>query len=314
MPIHRQIKAVFLFLSLVLFLAAPALGADYPQIRRLDRTDPLFKQLQADIQSYFKHASRRDGESGSFLPPLQIFAYRLQTDDDLFSLAARFNLPYDTLATLNRLERASDLQKHELLLVPNLPGIFLSLAPVNTFEEILFTLRGASGDETPRIVVRDADESRTCLFFLGQSFHPVERAYFLQILFRFPVYKGRLTSSYGSRDNPFTGHPEFHHGIDIAAAAGTEVFPAREGIVRETGSHPVLGNYVIILHEGGYETVYGHLEHVYVSLKQTVTSAMIIGKVGSTGMSTGPHLHFEIRRQGSSKDPLPLLPGRESSE
>ena len=309
----KTIGALLLF-SLMLCLPAPVLRADYPEIKQLNRSDPLFKQLQADIQSYFKHTSRRSEENNSFLPPLQIFTYRLQPDDDLFSLAARFNLPYDTLATLNRLQRASDLQQQDLLLVPNLPGIFVSLTPSNSFEEIVTTLRAASGDETRRIVIHDAGGKRSCLFFPGESFHPVERAYFLQILFRFPVARGRLTSSYGDRDNPLTGHQEFHHGIDIAAAAGTDVFPAREGIVRESGWHPVLGNYVIILHAGGYETVYGHMEDVYVSLKQTVVSGMIIGKVGSTGMSTGPHLHFEIRRQGSSRDPLPLLPGGESSE
>jgi murein DD-endopeptidase MepM/ murein hydrolase activator NlpD len=314
MPMRERTGVILLLVSLLLFFPVPGLRADYPEIKKLGHTDPLFKQLQADIQSYHKYISRRVDEEGASLPPLQLFKYRLRPDDDLFSLAARFNLPYDTLATLNRLERASDLAQHDFLLVPNLPGIFVHPTPANAFEEIVTTLRTTPASEARQIMVQDAGGARSCLFLAGESFHPVERAYFLQILFRFPVPSGRLTSAYGSRDNPFTGHPEFHHGIDIAAAAGTEVVTARAGTVRETGRHPVLGNYVIILHAGGYETVYGHLEEVFVGLKQTVTSGMIIGKVGTTGMSTGPHLHFEVRRRGSSRDPLPLLPGSESSE
>jgi len=311
----RMKPGLLLFIATpALFLCAALLQADYPEIKQLEPSDPLFRQLQADIQSYHKYTSRSAGGQNTVLPPLQLLSYRLRQDDDLFSLAARLNLPYDTLASLNRLEHAGDLGKHNHLLIPNFPGVFVYTAPVNAFEEIVTTLRSGSVDRAWRIVITNPGGNRICYFFPGESFHSVERAYFLQIIFRFPVPRGRLTSTYGSRSNPFTGHPEFHHGIDIAAAAGTEVFPAREGVVRETGRHPVLGNYVILLHEGGYETVYGHLEQVFVSLQQTVTSGMIIGKVGSTGMSTGPHLHFEIRRRGSSRDPLPLLPAGESAQ
>jgi murein DD-endopeptidase MepM/ murein hydrolase activator NlpD len=136
----------------------------------------------------------------------------------------------------------------------------------------------------------------------------VERAYFLNILFRFPLSEGRLSSGYGPRKNPFTGHPEFHQGIDIAAPFGTDVVAARDGVVSLIGVDPVLGRYIQLLHEGGYETIYGHLSNVTVSLKQQIGSGMILGKVGSTGYSTGPHLHFEIRRKGKSKNPSSLLP------
>jgi murein DD-endopeptidase MepM/ murein hydrolase activator NlpD len=79
-------------------------------------------------------------------------------------------------------------------------------------------------------------------------------------------------------------------------------------MVVEVGFDPVLGNMVVLSHEAGYETIYGHLSKIEVRLKQEIRSGMIIGRVGSTGYSTGPHLHFEIRRQGSSRDPEPLLP------
>ena len=92
-----------------------------------------------------------------------------------------------------------------------------------------------------------------------------------------------------------------------------EVHAARDGQVVQAGIDPVLGNVVVLAHEGGYQTVYGHLRVILVALNQQVRSGMIIGEVGSTGRSTGAHLHFEVRRKGSSRDPLPLLPPGKST-
>ncbi len=156
--------------------------------------------------------------------------------------------------------------------------------------------------------MRGASGERRLTFFPGERFNPVERAFFLRILFRFPLgARGRLTSLYGTRASPFTGHPQFHDGIDIAAPEGTTVVAARDGTVAEVGQDPVLGTFIRLSHQGGYETVYGHLSEALVSLNQEVHSGMMIGKVGTTGRSTGPHLHFEIRRKGSLRDPLPLI-------
>ena len=145
-------------------------------------------------------------------------------------------------------------------------------------------------------------------FYRGEDFTPIERAYFLNVLFRFPLPFGRLTSGYGTRDNPFTGDSEFHKGIDLAAPLGTEVFAARDGTVGLIGVDPIMGNMIILNHEAGYQTIYGHLAEVHVQLNDAVRSGMIIGAVGTTGYSTGPHLHFEIRRRGTSRDPAALLP------
>ena len=139
-------------------------------------------------------------------------------------------------------------------------------------------------------------------FFPGESFHNVERAYFLGILFANPLPRGIVTSGYGIRKSPFTGHNTFHNGIDLAAPAGTVVYAAREGKVTATGYNSTYGKYIIISHDGGYETIYGHLNKIFVELHDEVNSTMIIAEVGSTGLSTGPHLHFEVRKDGKSKE------------
>jgi murein DD-endopeptidase MepM/ murein hydrolase activator NlpD len=293
---------------LVLLLVCTAAFGDYPRILKLNSQDVLFKQLQSDLQAYFQAQSRLPGKDGVEFPPLRLFSYQLAEGVDLLSLSARLNLPYDCIATLNGFDNPTAIQPGMVVLVPNQPGIFVWDVPASTFQEIV-----ASISENTRVDARpirlDKDGRLHDLrFYRGDGFTPIERAYFLNILFRFPLPFGRLTSGYGMRDNPFTGDSEFHKGIDLAAPPGTEVFAARDGTVGLVGFDEVMGKMVIINHEAGYQTIYGHLAEIYVQLNDAVRSGMIIGAVGTTGYSTGPHLHFEIRRRGSSRDPAPLLP------
>jgi murein DD-endopeptidase MepM/ murein hydrolase activator NlpD len=95
--------------------------------------------------------------------------------------------------------------------------------------------------------------------------------------------------------------------MDIGAPEGTAVYAAREGTVAEAGMDRVLGNYVVLNHVGGYQTVYGHLSTISVILSQEIHSGQALGTVGSSGRVTGPHLHFELRRKGNPTDPFPLL-------
>lgn len=124
--------------------------------------------------------------------------------------------------------------------------------------------------------------------------------------FSWPV-TGTITSPFGWRSNPFGGGPEFHQGLDIAAPMGTAVTAAAGGTVIMAQWYGGYGNYVLIDNGGGYSTGYGHLSAIYVSAGQVVARGQAIGAVGSTGQSTGPHLHFEIRIAGKPVDPAPRL-------
>jgi murein DD-endopeptidase MepM/ murein hydrolase activator NlpD len=125
-------------------------------------------------------------------------------------------------------------------------------------------------------------------------------------MFSWPV-TGTITSPFGWRSNPFGGAPEFHQGLDIAAPTGTTVTAAAGGTVIMAQWYGGYGNYILIDHGGGYSTGYGHLSAIYVSQGQTVARSQAIGAVGSTGQSTGPHLHFEVRINGKPVDPAPRL-------
>jgi len=104
------------------------------------------------------------------------------------------------------------------------------------------------------------------------------------------------------------GQRKFHRGIDIAAPIGRLVRSSREGKVVFVGRQDTLGMAIVMQHDGDYSTVFGHLSAVHVKLGERVQQGDPIGRVGNTGLSTGPHLHFEIRKSGRAIDPRPLLP------
>jgi len=138
--------------------------------------------------------------------------------------------------------------------------------------------------------------SERFLFLSGGRFSPTERAFFLNTAFRYPLPAFHLTSGFGIRRNPVTGHIVFHEGLDLAAPEKTEVYACREGTVQEIGYNALYGNYVLLKHEGGWTSLYGHLSAVLTVLHKNLQSGSLLGRVGSTGQSTGPHLHFELRQ------------------
>ena len=119
---------------------------------------------------------------------------------------------------------------------------------------------------------------------------------------------GKLESGFGGRRNPFGGSSyEFHSGQDIDAASGDPVVAGASGTVTFTGWQNGYGQLVVIDHGGGLTTRYGHLSHIDVAHGQTVGRRQFIGRVGSTGRSTGPHLHYEIRINDQPVNPLQYL-------
>ena len=119
-----------------------------------------------------------------------------------------------------------------------------------------------------------------------------------------PVRVNRISSTYGMRSDPFTGGMRFHRGIDIPAAFGTPVRAAASGTVSIAAVTGGYGNMVELSHGEGLDTRYGHLQSIAVTSGAHVEQGEIIGYVGSTGRSTGAHLHFEVRSFGRSLDPL----------
>ena len=119
-----------------------------------------------------------------------------------------------------------------------------------------------------------------------------------------PLAFSRVSSGYGMRFHPVNGGMAPHLGVDFAAPTGTPVMAVGDGTVEFAGWQNGYGNFIILQHRNGHATAYGHLSRIAVKKGQRVEQGSVIGAVGSTGVSTGPHLHFEFRDRGVHKDPL----------
>jgi murein DD-endopeptidase MepM/ murein hydrolase activator NlpD len=134
----------------------------------------------------------------------------------------------------------------------------------------------------------------------------VRRTYLESLPSLWPV-RGYLASGFGVRLSPFTDTKVFHHGLDIGAAMGSPAGAAAGGKVVRSGFEPLYGNLVVIDHGNGYRTVYAHLSERLVEEGDTVSRGEAIGKVGKTGRTTGPHLHYEVHVNGLPVNPIRFL-------
>lgn len=123
-----------------------------------------------------------------------------------------------------------------------------------------------------------------------------------------PVRTAEFTSGYGNRTDPFRGGAARHQGIDLAAPVGTPIYATADGTVSDAGyNRGGYGNLIKLDHGRGIETRYGHLSRIMVSPGQRVTRGQLIGRMGSTGRSTGSHLHYEVRIDGRAVNPIPFM-------
>jgi len=289
----------FYLIILLLFLTPFSVYSEYPVIMNLGSDDYIFRQITSDITTSYVLNSSGTGEV-----PLALYSYKPGSKENLFMIASRLNLPYEAITTLNRISSVSEFASKKEILIPNQPVLFVPEKPSGDVE---YLLSARFYDRSNEILVNYRERKEKFTYIIDGRFNNTERAFFLDAFFRFPLDKGRITSYYGMRLSPITGEPSFHPGIDIAAPGGTPVIAAGKGIVTVSGYDKVLGNYIIIKHPGTYQSVYGHLKKSFVKSGSPVNAGTIIGEVGNTGYSTGPHLHFEVRGRDKAEDPLILI-------
>jgi murein DD-endopeptidase MepM/ murein hydrolase activator NlpD len=242
--------------------------------------------------------------------PLDMKYYVAREGDTLSGIAERLGLDLDTVASLNRRWGSGVhlVRVGEKVLVPNQDGIFLA---VEGSLEKSCAARGVPVEAVLAVNRVQPSEARPGkqLFFPGVQHTGIERSVVIGTAFLRPLL-GWTSSRYGFRVDPFTGATQFHPGIDISAPLGTSVRAALDGKVAIVSRDPALGLYVLIRHQIGYSTLYGHLLQVFVKPGDAVTRGQRIGQVGSSGKSTGPHLHFEVRRSGRPINTTGLLSTR----
>ncbi len=122
-----------------------------------------------------------------------------------------------------------------------------------------------------------------------------------------PITKGWLSSYFGMRTHPISGRREMHKGIDFAGSMGGQVIAVAKGVVTYSGKRYSYGNLVEIAHGNGYSTRYAHNSRLMVSVGDTVEKGFQIAEIGSSGRSTGPHVHFEVIKNGREVNPIPFI-------
>jgi len=303
---------LFYFLGAALFFCLPASYAQntadfsFPVINRLNARDTGFKQYISDVESNRKRLVTFRGKPLEVAEYLTIYQYTPREEDDFQFISARCNIPQSSLASINRLNNPLALEPGKPILLPSCPGIYIPENQKSDLEKLTGAAR-ISSQASVKIKINRGGITETFYFFPDADFTPSERAFFLNSGFHFPLKFFRVTSEYGMRANPFSGNVGMHQGVDLAAPEGTEVYAAADGIVTFTGFDPVYGNYVVISHSDRWTSLYGHLQIIETVLRSNVKSGSLIGRVGSTGQSTGPHLHFELRQDGKPLNPAGKL-------
>lgn len=239
-------------------------------------------------------------------PKLKLTRYKVMPSDNLWLISKRTGLRMDTIISINKLNSAVGIHAGMTLLIPNRNGIMYTARAKDTLASIAEKYSADTREIMKANEMKNSDVSKGDMLFIpGGRLSNLERAERLGILFSCPLppyYK--FTSGFGMRRDPFTRVMAFHKGIDLAYYEGAPVYAAKEGQVIFVGDKPGYGNVVIIQHPGGYTSYYGHLRGFATSYGAVVGPGRLIGYVGNTGYSTGPHLHFEIRKDGRAIDPM----------
>jgi len=235
-------------------------------------------------------------------------SYTIQKGDFIGDLAANFGLNEDTLISINGIKNTRLIQIGQVLRVPNQDGIFYKVKNGDTLEQIAQKYSADAGAiQIANELFSDAALPGTVVFIPGARLDWMEKQEINGDLFIWPA-SGYITSPYGYRKWPFGGNArQFHSGMDIGSPMGSSVRAAMSGRVSAVGWDDVLGNYIVINHQSGYRTMYGHLSGVRVKSGVYVSAGERIGDVGSTGLSTGPHLHFTVFKNGVTVNPRNLL-------
>ncbi len=257
------------------------------------------------------------GVGGASYAParLTLMSYRVKPGDTITGIAGRFAMDPDTISSLNRIDGRGvhSLTVGEEIVIPSQDGIYIAVD--GNLDELVRKYSAFNPSLDPDVVLAVNGLTRAQLtrgaklFFPGVQHQGWMYSLSLGVAVINPLRGGWESSGFGRRRDPFSGEPSRHRGVDIAAPEGTPVRSASAGRIAFVGSNDVLGNFIQVRAPLGFTYIYGHLSAVWVEAGQRVSQGTPLGAVGSTGKATGPHLHFEVWKDGAPQNPARYMPG-----
>ena len=269
--------------------------------------------LYAGIHPKENQPESLNENSGDIIPLdlLETFAwqnYKVKKGDSVSKIAAAFSVSMDAIIASNNITNARSLREGAVLKIPNMDGIPYTVKKGDSLSGI------SQAKGVPLEAILDANDIQNDkitvgmnLFIPGARMQREDLKLALGELFIYPLRGAKLSSPFGWRNDPFTGVRSYHAAVDLSAPQGTVIKAAMDGKVSALGNNATYGNYIILSHPGGYQTMYAHLHSFTVKKGAELGQGVQIGTVGNTGYSTGPHLHFAIFKNGRAVNPLDFL-------
>ncbi len=251
-----------------------------------------------------------NSEESVFGEPIEWTSYTIQKGETIDKITYKFGLGnISTLIAANDIANVRTIQAGQKIRIPSQDGIPHKVASGESLNSISVKYH-VSVEEI--LDVNDLSSESLVLgqelFIPGAKMDKTALRNAMGETFACPLPKDwRLTSHFGNRIDPISGVRRSHTGIDMALPKGTPIKAAMGGKVITATFSPIFGYYVVIDHGNGYQSLYGHMTKFVVKAGQYVSQGQKIGNLGSTGYSTGPHLHFTVYKNGKLVDPLPLI-------
>ncbi len=248
--------------------------------------------------------------SNVFTRAVEYSEYIVKSGDNITDISRKFGLAnISTLISVNNIENVRKLWVGQKLKIPSMDGVAYKVVKGDTLASVSAKY-GISVEDILDVndMVSDILQPDMVIFIPGGKLDATSLKKSLGELWIKPLAVSyRITSEFGYRADPFTGVRSYHTGIDLAVSAGTSIRASMGGKVSTAGWSNTYGNYVIISHDNGYQTLYAHMQKYTVKKGETVNQGQTIGYVGSTGYSTGPHLHFSVYKNSQLVSPTTIL-------
>ena len=267
-------------------------------LSNLNYKNPTLKKIRSDVRHNLAVSTLKSYKKD--LKEFSCYFYKVKKSDNFFKIMAKTSLNFDTLISLNFLSSPHDIYTNMKLKVCNMRGVYVDDKLENSSKSKLLLSKKY---KIPEFLI-NYDKISKLWFIAGKKLSREEKGFFYGASFSKPLKENyNISSKYGTRRDPFNNKITFHGGVDMAAAIGEPVFSSASGEVFFAGVKSGYGKVVILKHKSGYETRYGHLSKINVITGDKIKKNMKIGEVGETGRATGPHLHFEVRRNNKHQKP-----------